>query len=69
LLFFAFFSLIVEDNDELGGSSSSLGFFSLGAKNNNESRSRLIVILGCFVSIVEDDNESKGLSSFIHFFP
>jgi hypothetical protein len=27
LSFFTFFSLIVEDDDELGGSSLSLGFF------------------------------------------
>ncbi len=36
-----------------------LVFFSLVAKANNKSRSRFIIVLGCF-SLVKDDNEPRS---------
>jgi hypothetical protein len=47
------FALVVEDNDELRGLSSSPNFFSSGAENDdNELGSKLIVVFGCFASVV-----------------
>lgn len=47
---------------------SFLDFFSLGAKDDKELGSRLVVIFCCFASIAEDDNELQGSLSFYTFF-
>jgi hypothetical protein len=49
---------VVEDNDELKGSSSSW-FYSSVAGDNNELGSQFVVILGFFSSIAKNDNEPR----------
>jgi hypothetical protein len=39
-------------------------FYSSITNNNDESRSRLVIVLGCFSLVVEDDNEPLGLLLF-----
>jgi hypothetical protein len=64
---FVFFSSLLEDDDELKG--SSLFFFSSLAKDDDELGSQLIVILDYFSSITKDDNKPPSLLSPFNFFP
>ncbi len=38
--------------------------FSSSAKDDNESGSRFIIVLGCFASVAENDNKPPGSLSF-----
>jgi hypothetical protein len=43
--------------------------FSSSAKNDDEPRSQLVVVLDCFAFIAEDDNKFFNSLSFSTFFP
>ncbi len=61
-------SWVTEDDNKPRSLSPSLLFFSSIVENDNKPRSRLIVILGCFSSIVEDNNEPPNSSSSLSVF-
>jgi len=65
------FSPSVAKNDNKLGSPPAhcrLLVFSSSAKDDNKLGSQLLIVFGCFASIVEDDNEPFGLLSFSTFF-
>jgi hypothetical protein len=42
--------------------------FSLGVEDHDKLRSRLVIVLGCFALVVEDENEPLRSLSFFAFF-